>query len=433
MATLLSLNEAEVSANILLNAGKTPVFVGTSGVGKTEKVRDIARKRNAFFVSITCSLMQEGDLMLPVPQQQEADLKMSRFLELLLLQNSGVDISEEIKSFMEIKSETNSENAVIRAIDEDILKIIRYLRENPEGEAILFLDELNRASVAVQAELMNVILAKELKGTKIPDNCKIMVAMNPSNDMGVFQGTRYAVNSGDVAIKDRLAYLFIKPSVFEWAEWGLQPISETNLNSILDERVISFLLEQPNPNELFIMDDNSEYITGTPRSWKDVSDILREYEKLGIDSTLSLQAMIEGKVGVKAGTLFMGFLGDQRNYFSSNLIFEERDEFTEEELNRFKNSTEFRKVSILQSIMQKIHFEMDLSPTQLESPKYNYLRHPMLISKFNTLVRIMGERASDNSLTILRQARNKYLNFWKIASENEEFIDIALENKMSLD
>lgn len=433
MPTLLTLNQAEYATNILLDSDKVPVLVGTSGIGKTEIVREIASRRGAFFKSITCSLLQEGDLMLPIPQLEGSSNKMNKFLDIFLLQNQGVvDTTKEIEEFLDMDTKVTSENAVVRAIDSDILEIIEYLRENPDGEAILFLDELNRASVAVQAELMNVILAKELKGTTIPDGCKIVVAMNPSRDMGVYSNSNYAVNSGDVAIKDRLAYLFLSPSVDEWVQWGSEYITGTSITRI-DERVSSFLQEQPTPEAIFVGDETDSFITPTPRSWKDVSDIIRTFDNGDKKSKLILKAMIEGKVGDKNTLLLMSYLDNIETYFSLKDVLNNEAEFKEEELNRFKNSQEYRKVSVLRNVIQRMNNDLMLVETTNSSDEsFEYLNNPNIIDKFISLVRVMGERASDNSLTVIRYAKNNKF-FWEEACKKDAFLDLALENKFMLD
>ena len=239
MAIKLSLKSTEKAMEVLMNANKVPALVGTSGIGKTELVQRVAKNRDALYVTITCSLMQEGDLMLPIPQTSKSSDMSDKLVQLLLLQNAGVDSKSELESLLlEVTQErtVDGTNAVIRAIDEDIVKIIKYLEENPEGEAILFLDEINRASTAVMAELMNLVLARELKGTKLPENCKIVVAMNPSSDMDGYTDTNYSVNSGDLAINDRLAFLFLQPTLEDWIDWGME--TDSNGVSKVDIRVM---------------------------------------------------------------------------------------------------------------------------------------------------------------------------------------------------
>lgn len=52
------------------------------------------------------------------------------------------------------------------------------------NNVLLFIDELNRCEHAVQQELMNLILNREINGYKLNKDVKILAAMNPSNEYG---------------------------------------------------------------------------------------------------------------------------------------------------------------------------------------------------------------------------------------------------------
>ena len=46
---------------------------------------------------------------------------------------------------------------------------------------MLFIDEINRAEHAVQQELMNLILNREINGFLLDDRVRIIAAMNPED------------------------------------------------------------------------------------------------------------------------------------------------------------------------------------------------------------------------------------------------------------
>ena len=48
-------------------------------------------------------------------------------------------------------------------------------------QVLLFIDEINRAEHAVQQELMNLILNREINGFSLSDQVRIIAAMNPED------------------------------------------------------------------------------------------------------------------------------------------------------------------------------------------------------------------------------------------------------------
>lgn len=432
MAIKLSLKSTEKAMEILMNANKVPALVGTSGIGKTELVQQVAKNRDALYVTITCSLMQEGDLMLPIPQTSKGSDLSDKLVQLLLLQNAGVDSKAELESLLlEVSQErtVDGTNAVIRAIDEDIVKIIKYLEENPEGEAILFLDEINRASTAVMAELMNLVLARELKGTKLPENCKIVVAMNPSSDMDGYTDTNYSVNSGDLAINDRLAFLFLQPTLEDWIDWGME--TDSNGVSKVDIRVMEFLSEQPEPEKLFIPSEDESFIVATPRSWKDTSDILREYEKSGMTDRSILIAMVQGKIGDNSASMLSTYLDNIESFISINDILTTDATITSTIANKFKSSSELRKITLLKNVATRVENDLlnvEISPEYSQDPKVAYLTEEHYLGKITSLLKLMGELASDNSFTVIKYIKNRTPKLWTKLSNRQEFVELALLN-----
>lgn len=50
-------------------------------------------------------------------------------------------------------------------------------------QVLLFIDEINRAEHAVQQELMNLILNREINGFSLSDQVRIIAAMNPEDSL----------------------------------------------------------------------------------------------------------------------------------------------------------------------------------------------------------------------------------------------------------
>lgn len=446
----ITLNQAKSTVKLLKRSNRVGALVGTAGIGKTDLARQIASEGNMLFVPITCSLMQEGDLMLPIPKQTISKGLDSELIKntMTLIENAEkLGLSSQKENLVQVlkmelekynkninKEEVSGLDAVIRAIDEDIVKIIKYLDENPEGEALLFLDELNRASVGVQAELMNLILARELKGTKIPDRCYILVAMNPDSSMSEFKDTNYAVNSGDTAIRDRLTYLYLEPSLEDWVEWGLK--TDYQGRQKVESVVIDFLQNSHDNETMFNQQEQEDDLTATPRSWKAVSDIYRDFVEFGETENYTpvvLNASIEGTLGKSVGKAFESFIVNYNSFIKISDILTTTDEVSETIIKKFQKSSEISKTTLLKNVIAKVDNDLNrLADNELDenSPYVAYLKFKP-VDKITNLISILSERTSDSSKVLFEYTHDKE-KVWELAKESEIFKKLAIETKISL-
>ena len=120
-----------------------------------------------------------------------------------------------------------------------IQEAITFATDNPRMTVVLFMDELNRTTPDVTSELLSIPTMREIGGSKLPQNLKVIIA---GNDKG-------NVTALDEASVSRFVLYHVKPDV------------ETFLN--LDPALNPFIkrvLEQ-NPNTIFcktIHDDSSD-------------------------------------------------------------------------------------------------------------------------------------------------------------------------------
>src|SRR5699024_10276667 len=132
----LGYNTIKAGLKVLLeNTVIVPSITGHAGIGKTQLVQSIAQEDGYYFKEMTCSLLQEGDLAMPIPDR---------------LEESSSDKMARVKYILHTA----------------LVEIIEYHDENPNGKSILFLDEFNRATSSVQSELMNLVLQRDIMGTK---------------------------------------------------------------------------------------------------------------------------------------------------------------------------------------------------------------------------------------------------------------------------
>ena len=168
---------------------------------------------------------------------------------------------------------------------------------------LLFIDELNRCEHAVQQELMNLILNREINGFNIDDNVKIVAAMNPSNKYEDYRDSEYAVVDMDQAQEDRFVWLNMEADVKEWIKWAM-----TDGN--IDEDIIEFIGIFP---EYLNTPNSRESIKGTPRSYERVSKAYKIYknnkEKYSFEVFLSV---VKGNLGVSISNDFISFIKNKK-------------------------------------------------------------------------------------------------------------------------
>jgi len=86
--------------------------------------------------------------------------------------------------------------------------LLRACRE----PVVLFLDELNRATVEVQQCAFQLVLDRELNGHKLHPETRVFCAINASPE--------YQVNEMDPALLDRFWVVDLEPSSEDWINWA---------------------------------------------------------------------------------------------------------------------------------------------------------------------------------------------------------------------
>lgn len=256
-------SEVLSAAELIMEANDVPLIVGESGIGKTALAREIANKNDYELITIDANLLKEGEIG-GLPTVENGKTKYATHTKLA-----------------EIQEYTNKNKSVL-----------------------LFIDELNRCEHAVQQELMNLILNREINGFALNDNVKILAAMNPSNKYENYRDSEYAVVDMDQAQEDRFVWLDMDVDVKEWIKWGMSK------NGNIDEDIIEFISTFP---EYLSTPHSRDSIKATPRSYERVSKAYKIYkknkEKYSFDVFLST---VKGNLGVSISTDFASFIKSKK-------------------------------------------------------------------------------------------------------------------------
>lgn len=300
---------------LVLRAGNVPNIVGDAGIGKSALVEEVADQMGADLFTTVVSLSEKGDLAIPVPPLTS-------------------------DSFVETQGYGRLANIQF-GYSETLIRIIKDAEAHPDTPIIWFLDEFNRGTVAVQSELMNLVLQRRINALRLPETVRIVIAENPDSTMVGFGDREYAVATTDAAIKDRTVRLVMTTSPTEWLNWA----SSAGINQL----VVNYLTTYP--ERLSVIDPDNLDLHPTPRAWERVSRNLDQLLQLPTAAQQTLAAdLFSGDLGTEIGVSFAQFVLAQGN----ELNLEALQTKTTSQKN-FAGTDEATKVRLLQEWVADDH------------------------------------------------------------------------------
>ncbi len=227
-----------------------PIFgLGKGGIGKTESIMDLAKKKlKVGYIDIRLLMYSEVDLKgIPYPNE--------RHTSTVWLQN-------------------------------DILP--RVERDGERG--ILVLDEITSVARSVRTAAYQLLNERRLGEYVLPDGWMIVCLGNGEEDGGDFQGME-----GNFA--NRCSIFNVSPNLEAWKDWAYQ----SNINYL----VLAYVSWRPSDLHTYNPESETEMLFASPRSWKAVSDILNIYGFNKNDDITNLR--IISNVGSRVGNQFTAF------------------------------------------------------------------------------------------------------------------------------
>lgn len=125
------------------------------------------------------------------------------------------------------------------------------------GKGILFLDEINLASQAIQNVAMQLVLDRRVGDYNLPDEWFVIAAGNRIED-------RAAVSQMPAPLTNRFLHLTLRPDLNSWKDYAI--------DSELSEKIISFLNFRPDLLHSF---NKNAIAWPSPRTWDFASRLLR--------------------------------------------------------------------------------------------------------------------------------------------------------------
>ena len=218
---------------------KRPVFIwGPPGIGKSEVVADVTKELGGHMIDLRMAQMEPTDIR-GIPYFNKDLNKMDWA--------APVDLPDE---------ELASKYPIV----------------------VLFLDEMNAASPAVQAAGYQLILNRRVGKYVLPDNVVIVAAGNRDSDKGV----TYRM---PMPLANRFLHLEMRADFTSWQTWAV--------NKGIHKDVVGYLsFAKQDLNEFDSKSSSRAF--ATPRSWCFVSDLLNDDDDTDPDTILNL---ISGAVG----------------------------------------------------------------------------------------------------------------------------------------
>lgn len=274
----LSYQQLKIAVPLVIKAGNVPSIVGEAGIGKSALVEEIAQSMGARLFTTVVSLSEKGDLAIPVPPLTD-------------------------KSFVQTKHYGTLANVQF-GYSETLVAIVKQAEAHPEQPIIWFLDEFNRGTQAVQSELMNLVLQRQVNSLQLPEQVHIVIAENPDSTMNGFTDSDYGVTAGDAAIRDRTVRLVMRASVDDWLKWAEEP--QADQQPRIHEMVRKYIKLHPS---LLAPQEHEQDLYPTPRAWARVSGNLKQLEKLDEDVQGTLaNDLFSGDLGPEVGAAFAKFV-----------------------------------------------------------------------------------------------------------------------------
>lgn len=360
------------SVELVLSTGEVPLVVGESGIGKTALAKKLAKDNGWTLVTIDGNLLKEGEIGgLPTVESYES------------IDANGNKIEK--------KTTIYAIHNKLREIDEEI---------NNGRSVLLFIDEINRCEHTVQQELMNLILNREINGYKLPENVKILAAMNPSSKYG--SDFDYQVVDMDAAQENRFVWLNMDPDHNGWIKWAIGAGIET--------KVIEFISTFPE----YLHKINDEDVRATPRSYERVSKTYKMYKEQQDTIPRSVFVnVIKGNVGKVIAEEFVSFVETNCSPLISFDDVFSKENLDENVIERIENESHTRLYITAMNILKTLENKI------IEDENDTFL--------VNRFVEFLGKYPIDLMVGIMKDMKISYNEVYQKAIENENFVDVYFQ------
>jgi len=157
-------------------------------------------------------------------------------------------------------------------MSEIVASVYDEMERSGKKEGILFVDEINCVSETLSAAMLDLLQNKKLGPHRIPDGWVLVAAGNPPE-------YNSSAREFDVATSDRIRLIEVEPDTDVWLRYAA--------SAGVHDAVRYYLTIKP--GRLMSMENTPEGPRfATPRSWEDLSTVMKEHDNLGLPTDLPL-------------------------------------------------------------------------------------------------------------------------------------------------
>lgn len=157
-------------------------------------------------------------------------------------------------------------------MSEIIASVYDAIETQGRKQGILFIDEVNCVSETLSAAMLDLLQNKKFGPHRIPDGWVLVAAGNPPE-------FNSSAREFDIATLDRIRLIEVEADAEVWLRYAM--------SSGVHDAVTYYLQVKPR-NLLIIENTPSGPEFATPRAWEDLSTILKEHDRLGLDADVNL-------------------------------------------------------------------------------------------------------------------------------------------------
>ena len=186
-----------------------------------------------------------------------------------------------------------------------------------EQPVVLFLDEVDRATIEVRQGIFELTDSRKLNGHTLHDGTLIFAAIN-----GGEHGAQYQVGDMDPAELDRWTVFDVEPSIEDWLNWAKTNVSTMVWDFINQNRQHLEHNDEFEPNKVY----------PSRRSWHRLDECLQAGQLLGDKpESTAVYSLSTAFVGFEAAVAFSDFVANyERQVTVENLLDEGRLDMVED-------------------------------------------------------------------------------------------------------
>ena len=351
------------SVELVLAANQVPLLVGETGIGKTSLAARVATVHDWELVTIDGNLLKEGEI-------------------------GGLPTVESVTQ-KDGRGNTHYVKTTVYAVHHTLEHVAQAVDKG--RQVLLFIDEINRAEHAVQQELMNLILNREINGFSLSDQVRIIAAMNPEDSFD------YQTIDMDPAQQNRFVWLYMNADYMQWIDWAI--------GAGIEEKVIEFISSYPE----YLNQRHEDDIDATPRSFERVSGLYTIYKNQegSVYSRDVFMNVIRGNVGKLIAEAFVNFIeSDQEPLITFDDVL-----------------AAVQKPGAIMSMAEQVKSE---SPTRLYVAAKNMLHRlnrNSNVEEVHHFIEFLTLYPGDLRVAVMKDLRNTYERVFAYAIEDDLFLD----------